>query len=101
MVCKEGGLEECFEVIFSILEAKISEKNENCKLDLFMKELDKIEDLYTKGVMQSIGYKEFVPLFRSEANIWSKEYLDFMAFYQKMKERASKITEEYNDNNLF
>ena len=100
MVCDEGGLEECFEVILRILGAKIQEKNEEKKLIFFMEELNNIEAMYTKGVMQSIGYKEFVELFRKEAKMVFEEEKKFSKFSEKMKKRASEIAKEYDSNTL-
>lgn len=69
MVLEENGLEECFYVLYKICRHQ-SETDSS-----FMEKIENLTNKLTSGVLQSIGYKEFIPLFQQAVlDIYSKEH---------------------------
>ncbi|KRX00684.1 P-loop containing nucleoside triphosphate hydrolase [Pseudocohnilembus persalinus] len=86
----EGGLQEALEIIEELIGNKIK-INENTNID---QPLENEVDLMQQGVLQSIGYKEFMPLYK----YLKKNYNNDLSVFKQdklteLQEKDEKIKE--------
>lgn len=88
MVCEEGGLEEIFRVLLKI--ARFWAEEDGVKLETSVENLN---EKTHKGVLQAIGYKEFIELFQNEF----KKSESIEEFEEEIEQRARKLIEGYDE----
>lgn len=100
MICDEGGLQECFRVLFRITSHQTRKDNGDL-LDyhLFQKQTTKLQEMTSFGVLQAIGYKEFIPTFQKEVVALKED--DWPEFEEKLVKKADEIVKGERENPEF
>lgn len=108
MVCDEGGLEETFALLWKMVQhfhkSETTDGKHNKKKIVEIAE--NLQGKTSHGVLQAIGYKEFIPLFHESLSKIVADLGDnldaeqMITIGEKLKEEAKSLTKQYNTHKL-